>query len=80
MSWLDNITDSMDVNLSKFSGIMKDTEVQGGQVTKLLISSSLSLLTHSFQCTKRKNPLKDVFSPFENGGSLSAMMLGLLYP
>ena len=57
MSWLDNITDSMDVNLSKFSWVMKDTEVQGGQVTKLLISSSLSLLTHSLQCTKKKKTL-----------------------
>lgn len=28
------------------------TEEKGGQVTKLFISSSLSLLTYSFQCTK----------------------------
>ena len=28
MSWLDSITDSMDMNLSKFSETVKDTEVQ----------------------------------------------------
>ena len=28
MSWLDSITDSVDMNLSKFSEIVKDTEVQ----------------------------------------------------
>ena len=28
MSWLDSITDSMDMNLSKFSDRVKDTEVQ----------------------------------------------------
>ena len=69
MSWLDNITDSMDLNLSKLLDIVKDRgawHAAAREVTKCWKRLSIITTTTTFLCNKTTQPLPEALCSFFN--------------